>query len=402
VLANAKLIDRFAKRARDDVACEVRFDGSHVDAVCHSFPHRSTVAGHVKASLPRSGADVPFVTTMRILLVSQMYPGPKAPDLGVFVKQIADALEQEGHEVERVVIDRRGGTPAKYGLLAARAAVAARRFRPEAVYAHFLFPAGAAGVLAARLSRARLVVTAHGGDVRNVGAIPGVAAATRTVVRRADAVIAVSDFLRRELEAKLPEAGGKTKVIDSGVDLERFRHREPGPLRAELGWDGEEPFYLCVGTLDERKNVVRLADAFGRLERGSLAFVGDGPLRDRLAGRPRVRLVGRVPHERVPDWIAACDVLCQPSLIEPFGQTVLEALATERPVVATRIGGPPEFVTPETGLLVDPGSVESIEAGLKEAADLPRPNPAARAIAEQHDVRLQARRVAGVLRGESQ
>jgi glycosyltransferase involved in cell wall biosynthesis len=270
------------------------------------------------------------------------------------------------------------------------------------VYAHFLFPAGAAGALAARVSGARLVVTAHGRDVRNVGSIPGVAAATRLVVRQADAVIAVSDFLRRELEAKLPDARGKTMVIDSGVDLERFRHREPGPLRDELGWEGEEPFYQCVGTLDERKNVVRLADAFGRLERGSLVFVGDGPLRDRLAGRPRVRLVGRVPHERVADWIAACDVLCQPSLIEPFGQTVLEALATERPVVATRIGGPPELVTPETGVLVDPGSVESIEGGLREAAELPCPNPAARAIAEQHDVRLQARRVVEVLRGEAQ
>jgi glycosyltransferase involved in cell wall biosynthesis len=380
----------------------VRFDGSHVDAVRHSFRHRSTVAGHLKASLPRLGADVLFVTTMRILLVSQMYPGPAAPDLGVFVKQIADALEEEGNEVERVVIDRRGGTPAKYGLLAARAAATARRFRPEVVYAHFLFPAGAAGALAARLSGARLVVTAHGRDVRNVGAIPGVAAATRGVVRRAAAVIAVSDFLRRELEAKLPEARGKTTVIDSGVDLERFRHREPGPLRTEVGWEGEEPFYLCVGTLDERKNVLRLADAFGRLERGSLAFVGAGPLRERLEGRSRVRLVGRVPHERVPDWIAACDVLCQPSLIEPFGQTVLEALATERPVVATRIGGPPELVTPETGVLVDPGSVESIEAALREAAKLPRPNPPARAVAEQHDVHLQARRVAEVLRGKSQ
>ena len=331
-----------------------------------------------------------------------MYPGPQAPDLGVFVKQLADALEQDGNELERVVIDHRGGTPAKYGLLAARAVAAARRFRPEVVYAHFLFPAGAAGALAARLSRSRLVVTAHGRDVRNVGAIPGVATATRRVVRQADAVIAVSDFLRRELEAKLPEARGKTNVIDSGVDLERFRHREPGPLRTGLDWEGEEPYYLCAGTLDERKNVVRLADAFGRLQRGSLAFVGDGPLRDRLAGRPRVRLVGRVSHERVPDWIAACDVLCQPSLIEPFGQAVLEGLATERPVVATRIGGPSELLTPETGVLVDPGSVESIEAGLREAAELPRPNPPARAIAEQHDVRLQARRVAGVLRGESQ
>jgi glycosyltransferase involved in cell wall biosynthesis len=339
---------------------------------------------------------------MRILLVSQMYPGPDAPDLGVFVKQVADELERAGAEVERVVIDRRGGSPAKYGSLAVRAAAAARRFRPDAVYAHFLFPAGAAAAVAARLSGARLVVTAHGRDVRNVGAVPGVAAATRFVVREADEIIAVSDFLRRELEAKVPAARGRVHVIDMGVDLDRFRHRDAEEVRRQVGWEGEGPFYICVGTLDERKNVLRLADAFTRLERGSLAFVGDGPLRGQLAGRPRIRLAGRVPHDRVPEWIAAADVLCQPSLIEPFGLTVLEALATERPVVATRIGGPTEFVTPETGVLVDPGSIDSIAAGLVGAAELPRPNREARAIAERHDVRLQAKRIAAVLRGESE
>jgi len=329
-----------------------------------------------------------------------MYPGPLDPDLGVFVKQVADELEREGNEVARVVIDHRGGSPAKYGKLAARALAEARRFRPEVVYAHFLFPAGAAAALAARQAGARLVLTAHGRDVRNIGAIPGVARATRAAVRRADAVIAVSDFLRRELEAKLPDARGKVFVIDSGVDLERFRHRDPAPLREELGWAGEGPFYLCVGTLDERKNVVRLAEAFATLKAGSLFFAGDGPLRQSLERRARVRVAGRLPHERVADWIAASDVVCQPSLIEPFGQAVLEALASERPVVATRIGGPAELVTPETGVLVDPGSVESIAAGMRAATALPRPNPAARAVAEEHDVVRQARRVGQVLRGE--
>jgi glycosyltransferase involved in cell wall biosynthesis len=339
---------------------------------------------------------------MRILLVSQMFPSHAAPDFGVFVEQIAVELEAEGHELERAVIDHRGGTPLKFAFLTARAVAAARRFRPEAVYGHFLFPAGASAALAARVSGARLVVTAHGRDVRNVGSIRGVASATQGVLRRADAVIAVSDYLRRELEAKLPDARGKTTVIDCGVDLDRFRHRDPEPIRQELAWQGEGPFYLCVGTLDERKNVVRLADAFAGLGRGSLAFVGDGPLRERLAGRPDVLLAGRVPHDRVPDWIAAADVLCQPSLVEPFGQTVLEALATERPVVATRIGGPPELVTPDTGVLVDPGSVDSIQAGLQAALELPRPNPTGRKTAEQHDVRVQGRRIANVLGGEAE
>jgi glycosyltransferase involved in cell wall biosynthesis len=340
---------------------------------------------------------------MRILLVSQMYPGPAAPDLGVFVRQIADELERVGNDLERVVIDRRGGSRARYATLAVRATAAARRFRPDVVYGHFLFPAGAAAALAAKASGSRLVVTAHGGDVRNVGSIPGVAAVTRGVLRQADGVIAVSDFLRRELEAKIPAVRGRVHVIDCGVDLERFEPRDGAEARAETGWEGEDPFYLCVGTLDERKNVVRLADAFARLGGGTLAFVGDGPARDQLTGRRGVQLVGRVPHESVPAWVAACDVLCQPSLIEPFGQTVLEALACERPVVATRIGGPPELVTPNSGVLVDPGSAESIERGLREAAELPRPNPEARKIAEQHDVRIQAKRIEAVLRGgESQ
>jgi glycosyltransferase involved in cell wall biosynthesis len=338
---------------------------------------------------------------MRVLLVSQMYPGPAAPDLGVFVKQLADELERAGNEVSRVVIDRRGGSPAKYGGLAARALAEARRFHPDVVYAHFLFPAGAAAAFAARRVGARLVLTAHGRDVRNVGAIPGVATATAASLRRADAVIAVSEFLRAELEAKIPDARGKVHVIDSGVDLARFRHRDPVPLRDELGWDGGGPFYVCVGTLDERKNSVRLADAFATLSSGTLVFAGDGPLRTRLEGREGVRLLGRVSHSRVADLIAASDVVCQPSLIEPFGQAVLEALACERPIVATRIGGPAELVTPETGVLVDPGDVESIAAGLRAAVDLPRPNPAARAIAEEHDVVKQAGRVARLLAGEA-
>ena len=333
---------------------------------------------------------------MRILVVSQMYPGPEAPDLGIFVADLCKELERRGHELRYAVIERRGGSRAKYARLLAGAVREARRFRPQVVYGHFLFPAGAAAAAAARASGAGLVVTAHGRDVRNMGAIPGARAATRLALRSAR-VIAVSDFLRRELVTRLPELEGRVEVIDSGVDLERFRGRDAAELRARLGWEGEPPFYLFVGTLEERKNPVRLVEAFARLGHGSLALVGDGPLRGELEGRAGIRLVGRVPHERVADWVGACDVLCQPSLIEPFGQALLEALASERSVVATRVGGPPEFVPPEAGVLVDPASVDSIAEGLRAAAELPSPNPAARAAAAGHDVRLQAERVERVL-----
>jgi glycosyltransferase involved in cell wall biosynthesis len=322
---------------------------------------------------------------VRILLVSQMYPGPSDPDLGVFVRGLEEALVARGHVVERAVLDRRGGGKRKYLTLSAATLQAARRFRPDVVYAHFLVPTG---LIAALAGRAPLVVTAHGRDVRNVGWLPGIAAATRFVVRRAAVVVAVSDYLRRELETKIPEARGKTEVVDSGVDLERFSVT-PAP-------DGE-PRYLCIASLIARKNVLRLADAFARVGRGTLTFVGDGPLRAQLDGRAGVELAGRVPYEQVPAYIAASHVVCQPSLIEPFGQALLEAMACGRSVVATRIGGPPEFVPPDAGVLVDPADEEALAAALAAAAELPCPNPAARAAAEEHDVRRQAEKVEALL-----
>ncbi|HEX2433618.1 MAG TPA: glycosyltransferase [Gaiellaceae bacterium] len=322
---------------------------------------------------------------MRILVVSQMYPGPDDPDLGVFVQEMEDELRRRGHELDRAVIDRRSGGKRRYAQLVRRAASAARRFRPDVVYAHFLVPAG---LIAALSTRAPLVVTAHGRDVRNIGALPGIRLATRFVVRRAAAVIAVSDYLRAELEAKVPQVREKVEVVDCGVDLERFRV-EPAP-------EGPTAF-LCVGSLTERKNVVRLADAFARLPEGTLTFVGDGPLRGQLEGRPGVSVVGKVRHEEVPGWIARSHVLCQPSLIEPFGLALLEAMAGGRSVVATRIGGPPEFVTPDAGVLVDPTDVADLARGLSDAATLPCPNPRARVIAEEHDLKRQAGRVEEIL-----
>jgi glycosyltransferase involved in cell wall biosynthesis len=330
---------------------------------------------------------------MRILLVSQMYPGPADPDLGVFVANLERELAARGHELERAVLDRRAGGRRRHLALARDVFRAARRFRPDVVYAHFLVPAGLSAALA---THAPLVVTAHGQDVANA-THPVLRAATRYVVRRAAAVVAVSDWLRRRLEEAAPQARGKTEVVDCGVDLERFAPRDADEARAAVGWRPGGTAFLCLGGLSERKNVLPLARAFERRDEGELVFVGDGPLRGELEGRPGIRVVGRVPQEAVPSWIDACDVLCQPSLVEPFGLATLEAMASGRSVVATRVGGPPEFVTPEAGVLVDPQDEEALASALSHAASLPRPNLAGRDAAADHDVKLQAARIEAIL-----
>jgi glycosyltransferase involved in cell wall biosynthesis len=331
---------------------------------------------------------------MKVLFVSQMWPGPDDPDHGAFLVPLVEALRRRGHELELAVLTSRGGGRTKYWKLLRDARARAKRLRPDVVYAHYLVPTG---LVADFSSSAPLVVTAHGRDVRNIGTVRGVKTATEAVVRRAFTVIAVSHYLRRELEARVPSALGKVTVVDCGVDLERFRGGDRAEARAAVGWEGDGPAYLCVGSLDERKNVVRLAEAFQLLERGRLAFVGDGPLRPALEGRPRVTLAGRVSHEDVHRWINAADVVCQPSLVEPFGQALLEAMASERSVLATAVGGPPEFVIPAAGVLVDPEDEAVIADGLRRAAELPTPNREARAAAAAHDVNLQAARIEEIL-----
>ena len=333
-----------------------------------------------------------------ILIISQMYPGPGAPDLGVFVQGQEDALRAMGHRVDVVAVTRRGGGVGKHLGFAARVIVGILRRRPDVVYAHFLAPAGVLAAIACRwLPRTGLVVVAHGRDVRNIGERAGVARAMRLLARRADRVVAVSRFLADDLERRVPELEGRVEVLDAGVDVEtRFTPGLQQDARAKVGgWDAmpEGTAYLFVGTLDERKNVLRLAEAFERLGSGSLTFVGDGPLRGDLEGRPGIRVVGRRPHAEVVTWMRSCDVLCLPSLVEPFGQVLIEAMGCERSVVATNVGGPPEFVTSAAGVLVDPLSVDDIERGLRAAGALPMPNLAARTAAMEHDIRRRAARV---------
>jgi hypothetical protein len=131
---------------------------------------------------------------MRVLLVTQMWPTASEPDLGAFLLPLRRELVALGHDVEVAAIGRRGGSPMKYARLTADAVRTARRCKPDVVFAHFLFPAGAAGLAAARTARVPLVVMAHGTDVANLQRAP-LRALTRPVVGGAAAVIANSRWL---------------------------------------------------------------------------------------------------------------------------------------------------------------------------------------------------------------
>lgn len=350
-------------------------------------------------------------TPRKILIVSQMYPSTENPDLGIFVRGHEDELRARGHDVSVVAVTRRGGGLRKHLGFAFRALFAIMRTRPDIVYAHFLAPAGALSALACLLlPRAALVVVAHGSDVRNIGVKRSATIMMRLLERRADHVFAVSKFLAEDLTARAPKLASRMSICDAGVDLQHtFVPRPQSEARAAIGdrWQAGsvEPAYLFVGTLDERKNVIRLARAFLTQDTGTLTFVGDGPDRAELEALAqdnpgRIFLAGRVEHHEVATWMQATDILCLPSIVEPFGQVLIEAMGCESSVIATKIGGPPEFVDAQSGILVAPENSAEIADAIRKIAEFPRPNPHARAHAMEHDIARRIDVVESVLQRE--
>ncbi len=228
-----------------------------------------------------------------------------------------------------------------------------------------------------RLAGVRAILeTPHVSERWRRGWLKGRFVADRLAGRSVDAFIAVSRANARYLieEKGLPPE--KVRVIPNGVDTSRFAagHRPPALMRASLGFCADDPVLVCIARLEPQKGHEVLLEAMARLRkeipRARLLIVGEGSLRQSLEARTRalcldeaVRFVGQ--QSNVPDWLALAQVAVLPSFYEGLPLSALEALAMEKPIVATAVDGTPEVVRDDrTGFTVPPGDPASLAAAI--------------------------------------
>lgn len=246
--------------------------------------------------------------------------------------------------------------------------------RASVVNAHWLIPQGVVAVLAAVLTRQKVVVTVHGGDVFSLNS-PLLRRVKRFALRRADAVVVNSSATRAACLDLYP--GREYETIPMGVDTERFR---PQPKSAELvSRYGLGDFtVLFVGRLTEDKGVGYLLRALHQLKASGATFtaliVGSGDqeveLKEYVAEHGLADVVvftGWVPSEQLVDYYNTADVFVGPSIVgskgweEALGLVFIEALATGLPVITTRTGGIGDVVEDGiTGFMVDQRSSEQL------------------------------------------
>ena len=197
---------------------------------------------------------------------------------------------------------------------------------------------------------------------------------TQLSARRAQRLIAVSQHTASESVALLGIPREKITVVYHGVDAV-FRPLPAAKVAAFRQRRGlPERMLLFVGTLEPRKNVIRLIEAFARIYEGESKLAvagGKGWLYDDLFAKVEeldlgdaVIFPGYVPNEELPLWYNAAAAFAYPSLYEGFGMPVTEAQACGTPVVTSTTSSLPEAAG-EAALLVDPRDVEAMAAALK-------------------------------------
>lgn len=266
-----------------------------------------------------------------------------------------------------------------YASLMAQHGARLRRERYDLLFASWGYPDAVGTARLAATLGLPYVVKVHGSDL-NVQANyrlrrPQIASA----LRGARAVVAVSSALAGKARA-LGAAKDRVHLLYNGVDGARFRPGDQATARDALDLPSDARLVLYVGNLKESKGCLDLLEAFpavlARHAGARLAFVGTGPAGPVLARRAhqlgiaeRVQLAGARPHDELPTWMQAADLLSLPSHNEGVPNVVLEAMACGLPVVASDVGGIPEVLPAHAGVLVQAHAPEALALALADALE---------------------------------
>ncbi len=250
-----------------------------------------------------------------------------------------------------------------------------KRHRIDVLHAHYPC-AMLAGAVNKAINGTPYLITLHGYELPSFLLRDFQFYAARLGLMLASFIISVSRALAQQFISVMGKPSAPLYIIPDGVDFPEAHVRHRAHIRDELGL-GSSFVFIFVGRLSIEKGLRELLEAYRKLsiERPDclLLIIGDGQLRAEIERyieshdiKQRVRLLGRVPHSQVLDYLAAADALVLPSYAEGLGTVLVEAFAAGIPAIGAAVGGIPEvIVSGSNGLLVPPRDATALYEAMK-------------------------------------
>jgi glycosyltransferase involved in cell wall biosynthesis len=260
----------------------------------------------------------------------------------------------------------------------------------DLIDAHYFYPDGVGAVLLGRALDRPVSVTARGSDLNLIAQHAVPRRWIRWAAQNADGLVAVSGGLKRRL-IELGVGADGVRVLRNGVDLALFRPHDREAARVALGFT--RPTLLAVGNLVALKRHRLMVDALTYLPEVELVIAGEGPERAGIekAARERrvadrVRLLGRVPQDRLPEIYSAADLLLLVSTHEGWPNVLLESMACGTPVVVSPMDGIADIVgASEAGRILADDTPSGLASTIRELLVASQSRAATRLYAEQFD-----------------
>jgi teichuronic acid biosynthesis glycosyltransferase TuaC len=288
---------------------------------------------------------------LRILAVTNMYPTPRHPALGTFVEQQIKGLRRIGLIVDVMVVDRWVRGMGSYLTMGAELRNRIKHFQPDVVHVMY------GGVLAEEATRAcenrPTVVSFCGSDLlgellsgpmRRIISECGVLA-SHIAARRASGIVVKSRNLEEALPATVERS--KVRIIPNGIDLERFRPLEQVACRKQLGWTSNRFHVLFPTNAGDPRKRPGLAQAAIDIA-------------NRLGLNAEMHRLQGLPHEEVPIWLNASDVVLLTSLHEGSPNVIKEALACDVPIISVDVGDVRELISGVEGCYMAPPDAQDL------------------------------------------
>jgi glycosyltransferase involved in cell wall biosynthesis len=365
---------------------------------------------------------------MKVCMVTSSYPRFAGDGTAPFVQSIAEHVARQGHQVHvlapydpQVRLRESGPTPVTvhrfkyvwpdswclvgharslerdvrmkkavylltplyllFGFLAL--ARLHRQHRFDVLHAHWLLPSGFLALLFAKAWGLPLIVSLHGSDVYVAEKSPVFAPLGGLVLRLSDFVTACSEDLKHRA-SRLGKSKSDVRVIPYGASPALFgTSGDSSALRASLDIAPDDLVVFGLGRLVYKKGfeyliraIPLIVDDFGQVK---VVIGGSGPLlseleqlSEELGVRDQVRLPGRIDWDEVPAYFDLCDVFVAPSIRDRAGNvdglpnTILEAMASSRPIVASNVAGIPAVIEDgKNGFLVEERNPAQLAEAIK-------------------------------------